>query len=355
MATESFTSRHVNQAAGTFVIVSAVIVVIAAVLAIRGRHGYDLADTFVVELPEEGSYGLVRGAEVHMLGTSVGSVVDEIHVDPDTGRMRATITVRKEFARFIHRDSKALIKKRFGVAGSAFVEITTGKSDAPLGDGTIEAEASEELPGMVERLLNEIRREVVPTLRQTKLAATEFTALVRDLRAPEGTLKQLLGRLNTIAGQIEQGGGLAGRLVRDPELADRAEELLARSNTSLEELHAILQNVRKTSEELPAIAKTVGDEMEQLPGLVGKVHETMDELRKIMEDVRATTSRLPGIVDKVSADIEGLPLMVAQAQKTLREIERLVEGLQRHWLVRDYMDPDEAGRGPISAAAVDMD
>ena len=37
-----------------------------------------------------------------------------------------------------------------------------------------------------------------------------------------------------------------------------------------------------------------------------------------------------------------LPALVAQTQQTMHEIERLVRGMQRHWLIRKYVEQADA-------------
>lgn len=48
---------------------------------------------------------------------------------------------------------------------------------------------------------------------------------------------------------------------------------------------------------------------------------------------------LPEITGKLGGEARDLPGTVLQAQKTMYEMELLVEALQRHWLVRKYVEP----------------
>ena len=54
-----------------------------------------------------------------------------------------------------------------------------------------------------------------------------------------------------------------------------------------------------------------------------------------MHDVSIVTGGLTGQVANVQA-------VLLQAESTLRETQRLIEGVQRHWLVRSYIDQDGA-------------
>lgn len=81
-----------------------------------------------VMLPESGSQGLAVGADIEVLGTHVGSI-RRIVVDPSQ-RMYAQGELEEQATGYIRRDSKAVVKKRFGVAGAAYLDITRGSGTA---------------------------------------------------------------------------------------------------------------------------------------------------------------------------------------------------------------------------------
>src|SRR5687768_5517723 len=67
-----------------------------------------------VILPAEGVGGLARGAAVDILGTRAGEVT-RIVIDP-TQQMHAEVRLEENMQVYVRRDSRAVIRKRFGVA-----------------------------------------------------------------------------------------------------------------------------------------------------------------------------------------------------------------------------------------------
>src|SRR5215216_450535 len=122
---ERFKFPRVHAITGTFVLLVLVVLVIAFLFAGRSQRWFISNVTLRIALPEEGAAGIRQGSEVYFLGTLVGSVSDVI-VDP-TGRMEAQAHIRYDFFQFVRADSSAVVKKKFGLAGDSFFEITRGQ------------------------------------------------------------------------------------------------------------------------------------------------------------------------------------------------------------------------------------
>ena len=121
--------RYTNEAVGALVLVTVLIFVMALVQAGRIREWFDPGATIKVILPADGLFGLTAGAPVEILGTKAGEV-RRIVLNPDQ-HMHAEVYIRKAMMAFVRRDSQAIIRKQFGVAGASYLELTRG-SDAPL-------------------------------------------------------------------------------------------------------------------------------------------------------------------------------------------------------------------------------
>src|SRR5580693_8424805 len=124
---EHFKFQRVNEITGTFVLV--VVAVLVAVIAWTGhsQRWFKSNVPLRITLPEAGAAGIRQGSEVYFLGTLVGSVSD-VTAD-STGRMAAEAGIRRDFFRFVRADSSAVVKKKFGVAGDSFFEITRGTGE----------------------------------------------------------------------------------------------------------------------------------------------------------------------------------------------------------------------------------
>lgn len=281
-----FKFRYVNEIVGTFVLLVMLALVAGIILAGRAQDWFEKVHEIQLILPVEGSLGLQKGAEVQILGTSVGRV-ERIRVRDD-GSMSGLMTVKGDFIRFVRADSRALVKKKFGVAGDSFVEITKGQG-ADLGDEpALVAVKDTELTEIAQDILKQIQDATLPAIQ-------EYTQLAADLRSADGPLMKLLAHLEQITGALERGEGSAGQLLRDPAAAREIQRILAQVNSALA------------------------------------------EVQKILADVKATTAQIPPMAAKVGREVDDLPGTVLQTQETIREAERLIEGIQQHWIIRKYV------------------
>jgi len=311
-----FKFRYVNEITGLFVLVVLALLVAGVVMSERSQHWFARKFAFEVLLPAQGSFGLKSGNQVYILGIDVGAV-DHIHVE-ENGQMRARIRIQSDFERFVRQDSVATIKKTFGVAGDSFVEITKG-SGAPLPkkDPTIVCLSSDELPGMMEKLLDELRREIVPVLQKGGESLDAWTSLATNINQTQADLRQLVTRLDRLAAGLEQGRGTAGKLLTEDALINDLQRLLAESRD-----------------------------------LLAKGNASLNHLEGAMKNLQQGTARLPEIGDAVATEVKDLPGLVMQTQQTLHELGRLVEGLQRHWLVRKYIEPEDTSGARIPPGEV---
>ena len=303
---QRFRFRHVNEITGIFVILVVLVLIAALVWAAYNQRWFRGTVMLRIILPEAGAAGIRQGSEVYFLGTLVGTVSDVV-VDTG-GRMEAETSIRSDFFRFVRDDSFAVVKKKFGVAGDAYFDITRGVGEPlPKKDASI---VCKELAGTMETAIEEIRRAVLPVLEKfsvgldiwttagTKLStgADAWTGLGTNLSETRQQLNQLIARVDGLVAGVEQGKGVAGKLLTDPAVADELKAILDKGNASMDQLQGILKDVQVAGTDLSAVSEALAVEAKDLPGLV------------------------------------------MQTQETLHELERLIEGIERHWLIRKYIE-----------------
>jgi phospholipid/cholesterol/gamma-HCH transport system substrate-binding protein len=298
---ERFKFRRVHEITGTFVLVVIVVLIAAVVWTGRSQRWFKSRVTLRIVLPETGAAGIRQGSEVYFLGTLVGSVSDVV-VDT-TGRMEAEANIRRDFFRFVRADSSAVVKKKFGVAGDSFFEITRGQGQ-PLPEKNASIVCNEEFQNALEAAIEDIRRDTLLVLKKTSAGLETWTTLGSNLITSRERLDQLVGRLDHIADDLQQGKGTAGKLLTDTAVADDAQKLLARANEAMSELQGVVTN-----------------------------------LNAAVKNVQNGTARLPEITGAVADEAKDLPGLVQQTQTSMRELERLIEAMQRHWLLRKYVNP----------------
>ena len=251
-------------------------------------------------LPEAGAAGIRQGSEVYFLGTLVGSV-SSVEVD-EKGRMEAEANIRRDFFRFVRADSSAVVKKKFGVAGDSFFEITRGEGQ-PLPAKNASIVCKEQFQSALEAAVEEIRAEAMLVLKKLNAGLDTWTTLGANLITTRGRLDQLVGRVDSMATDLQQGKGTVGKLITDTTLADEAQKLLAGANEAMSELQAVVTNVNVA-----------------------------------VKNVQDGTARLPEITGAVADEAKDLPGLVLQTKASMAELERLIEAMQRHWLLRKYVN-----------------
>ena len=210
---ERFKFRRVNEITGTFVLVVVAVLIAAVVWTGHSQRWFKSRVTLRIVLPEAGAAGIRQGSEVYFLGTLVGSVSDVI-VDT-TGRMEAEANIRRDFFRFVRADSSAVVKKKFGVAGDSFFEITRGQGQ-PLPEKNASIVCNEQFQSALEAAVEEIRGQALAVLKKTGTGLDTWTTLGTNLMATQERLDQLVGRLDNIAADVQAGKGTVGKLLTDP-------------------------------------------------------------------------------------------------------------------------------------------
>ena len=296
---QRFKFRHVNEITGTVVLGIIAVLIAAVVWTGYSQRWFRSRVPLRIVLPEAGAAGIRQGSEVYFLGTMVGTVSDVL-VDA-AGRMEARANIRRDFFRFVRADSSAVVKKKFGVAGDAYFEITRGEGQ-PLAEKNALI-LCRDLPVSVEAAIEELRSAALPVFEKLSTGLDTWTALGTNLIQTQHRLEQLLVRLDHIVAAVERGEGTAGKLITDPALAEQAAELLTRANETMGELRRVMTN-----------------------------------LNVAVRNVQDGTARLPEITDALANEAKDLPGLVLQTQIAVRELERLIEAVQRHWLVRKYVN-----------------
>jgi len=195
---EPFKFRYVNELAGGFVILAAVLLLAGVFMAGRSQGWFEkkfrLTSVFTTI---EGSFGLKEGDEVRVRNTVAGRV-ERIRPTED-GQLEATFVVLNRFRPFIRQDSVARVRKKFGVAGDSFVEIEMGKGPVAEYWGRIECRKDEAIMDTAQKLLRDVQEVGMPMLKE---------------------VQEILTRVRSISAKVESGEGTAGMVLNDPGMAD---------------------------------------------------------------------------------------------------------------------------------------
>ena len=324
--------RYANQAVGVFVILTVIIFGAAFLFSGRVREWFDPGERIKVILPSDGLFGLSEGAEVEILGTKAGKVL-RIVIHPDQ-QMHADVQIQSDMKAFVRRDSAAVIRKRFGVAGDSFLAISRGSGE-PLDweFAVIDASADRAPTESIGEILDEVRTKVFPVINDTQQAIRMILAVVQELQDPKGDMQQLLGNLNTVSGKIVRGEGVVGRLLAEEKMMDDFVALVDGLNKNMARFEPLLNDLTITIGNVARISAQINEQSKSLPELSLKLKELLVSVQAVVEDLSRTTPQLPRIAENVSEATDSVPVLMLQTQQVMVELEQLIKQLQASWLI----------------------
>ncbi|MGD8540988.1 MAG: hypothetical protein PVI39_01755 [Desulfobacteraceae bacterium] len=321
--------RYTHEAVGALVLLALLIFAAAVLQTGRLRNWFEPTAQLKVILPDKGLFGLSRGAKVEILGTQAGTV-EQIVVVPGQ-EIHAVVKLKEKMTAFVRRDSGAIIRKEFGVAGASLLEITRGQGEPLDWDYAVINAVAERAPTeSMGELLSEVRAKVLPTIDETQ---------------------RLLVSLNTITGLIAAGEGAIGRLLKEDRLARELETLLSRVNTNLDKLPLILTSLQKTVGNLATLSTEIAKQSGEIPEITRDATKVLKSLEMVMQDLSRTTPQLPKMIESVSAATSDVPVLLGQTQLVLYELELLLQRLRSSWLLGGGSRATP-GSGPIPAREV---
>lgn len=345
--------RYANQLVGVFVLLTVLVFSVAFMFSGRVRQWIDPGARLKVILPSDGLFGLAEGAAVEILGTRAGQV-RRIVIDPRQ-QIYADVQIQGNMKPFVRKDSTAVIRKRFGVAGDSFLYISRGFA-APLDweFAVLTATADRAPTESVGEILDELRSKIFPMLDDFQLTIRALLAVVKDMQDPRGNLQQLLANANTIAGKISKGEGLLGRLLFEEKMVDDIERLVVQLNDNLDRLGSIFDDLEVTVQHVSRISARIGEQAENLPEITRDLKDVLSSVQAVMKDLSRTTPRLPGIAESVGQAADSVPVLLLQTQQVMEELELLIKQLQSNWLLGGSAARKEVTSTRISPAEVNQ-
>ena len=225
--------------------------------------------------------------------------------------MHAVARVDDQMRPFIRRDSKVSIRRQFGVAGAAFIDIARGTGpELDWSYAVIAATTDRAATDSLGQMIDEMRARIAPVLDDVQKAVLAFTAVAQRAVDPAGPLEQTLSSAAGIARRVENGEGVAGRLLANDKMAT--------------DLEATLLSVRALAAELERTSKDP-----RIGQILLKTDAVLTSLQTTTRNLAAT---MPKITGNVTDATDALPATLLQAQITAHELELLLGQLRNNWL-----------------------
>ena len=290
-------TRYMDEWVGVLVLLSVVLFFGVALQAGVLRDWFKPVSTLRIVLPEAGVGGLSVGADVEVLGTKAGTIT-RVVIDPSQ-QMHAIAEIDDQATAFIRRDSRAVIRRRFGVAGAAYVDIARGRG--PSLDWTyavIQAETERAPTETIGALIDEVRAKIFPVLDD---AGRAMDALAVTMQ------------------RVEQGQGNIGRLLND--------------DTMIRNLEASAADAREAVADARRLIAQINAPGDGVPELLRRADATLTTLQTAMRNLAAAAERAPRISRNVESATANIPSLLTQTQQSAHELELTLAQLRRSWLL----------------------
>jgi len=267
--------------------------------------------TLRILLPEQGSAGLSPGADVEVLGTKAGEV-SRVVINPNQ-QMYAEATIEEQAIPFIRRDSVAVIRKRFGIAGAAYLDIGRGKGQ-PLdwAYAVIPATTERDPTESIGTLIDHVRGKVFPVLD--------------DLGRTTHGLAELVDNM-------QKGKGDIGRLLVDDTMVKEAEAVIASVQKSVDSIQSIVVQLEDATRGISQLVKNVKLPQNGVAGLLKRIDGILVSLQGTMQQLSEAAKHLPQIARNVEGSSSTLPSLLTQTQQAVDDLDQLVVQMRSSWLI----------------------
>jgi len=318
-----------NQAVGAVVLICAALFVGALVNAGLLKEWFQTSLTLRIVLPEAGVSGLAQGAEVQIMGTRAGEI-RRIVIDPSQ-RMHAEARIDSQMRPFLRRDSQVVIRRQFGIAGAAFLDISRGTGpDLDWGFAVLTATTDRAPTDSIGQVIDEVHARVLPILDELQKVIANANTLVD----PAGPLRQTMQSAATMVQRIERGEGSIGKLLADDKMVSDVQSALASAQSAVAHANSLLAELEKTSKDA------------RLPSILQRTDGILASLQVVARNLAAASPKFGQVTSSVASTTESIPALLLQTETTARELELLLGQLRRSWLLGGTAAPPAGRRAP---------
>jgi phospholipid/cholesterol/gamma-HCH transport system substrate-binding protein len=227
--------------------------------------------------------------------------------------MYAEAEIEDQARAFIRRDSQGTIRRRYGVAGAAFVDVSRGKgAELDWDYAVIQAVTERDPTESIGALIDQAREKIFPILddagRSTKALAN-------------------------VMEHMQKGQGDVGRLLTDETIVRDVEAIVAKANGIVSDLGQLVSELQLAAGNVKNLSQGINARDGGVPGLLHRADVTLATLQQAMRDLALATQRAPQIVHSVELGARDLPGLLTQTQQTAHQLEELAIQLRGLWLL----------------------
>lgn len=232
--------------------------------------------------------GLAENNFVSVSGKKIGTVSKlDFVTNNDSLYVVAELRLRNEFAVLVTKDAKATIRS-LGVLGDKYVDIITGKGPQVKSGDFIALDSEDgmaELTGGANEALAKIN-ELLDRLNNGKGVAGRLVSdekMGAELAETVTSLKATSAELSSLSKKASGGNGLLPKLINDGELARNTQETVSRLNKAAEKTEALMAKLESEQ-------GTFG-QLHSNPALYNNLNETLASLDSVLVDLKKNPKR----------------------------------------------------------------
>lgn len=253
-----------------------------------GKNSSFFSGVTTVKVLSNNMEGLAENNFVAVSGKKVGTVSNLDFVQQgDSLLVVAELRLRNEFAPLVTKDSRAVIKS-LGVLGDKYVDITSGQG-APVEEGDfIILEKQDGLGGLASSAgdaLNKIN-VLLDRINNGKGVAGRLIGdetMGNELAATVASLKKTSADLSAVASKASNGDGMMARLLNDRELADNTEQAIGRLNSAAARADSLIARLNSSEGTLGRLSSD--------PRLYDNLNSTIESLDSLIIDLQENPKR----------------------------------------------------------------
>lgn len=294
---------------GWFITVALVLGV--AVMLVRVRAPSTFIAPYVVRFTVPHGKGLQLAAPVLLQGIRIGEV-DRIELTPEN-QVEVTCRIYADYAGHLRADAVANLLSP-PLLGDTKVELQAGAAPTLARSG--QAIGTRTVPSLMDRI-GGLEGDVTGVIAHVDSLVVTATAAVDELRQ--------------VAGRIEAGEGLAGRLIRDEALADDAQETLAHVNGAAARLEGeVLDKATAAIDSAHGLIADLQSEDGQLMTLLGDVDQTVVDARQALNDAKLaeTVAGLRSVAAALKDASDSIGPMTDDTRQAMRALGEASRALQ---------------------------
>jgi ABC-type transporter Mla subunit MlaD len=337
---DSFRLRYVNQLTGVFILFVIVGLLLFTLYLVRVKELFATRLPYQVVMPQKELDGLREGTEVYILGKSVGHV-SEIEYQPGSNDVRMTLMIKEESRDKIFTDSELTMRRKFGV-GEPYLEILRGEASQRVlqhDDPETPARFSRFVPdedklNMLAEKITNIEEALLPMINSARITSRNANKQMNEVMVP--TLNQFRESTVSIEGSVNKMERKANKtMTRFEQSAETLDDSVARMKKSVVTLEG------DTKSTLASIRRTSNNTSRQVDEIEANVEATLKKISDASDKAGNAADDARDLIQVLKEEADDLPGTVNRFNNTLSNAQETIDGINRHWLLRRYVDQEE--------------